>query len=50
LLTYSEKDARHRGGYKATSNSVVAFDEYGTVGVVFETATPFDTHADDGVW
>ena len=44
LLVYSEKDARHRGGYKTSTNSVVAFDERGKqLGVVFETATPFDT-------
>ena len=44
LLVYSEKDAWHRGNYKTTSNSVVAFDENGAqIGVVFETATPFDT-------
>jgi Fic family protein len=44
LLVYSEKDAWHRGNYKTTSNSVVAFDEDGKqLGVVFETATPFDT-------
>ena len=44
LLTHSEKDAWHRGTYKTTSNSVVAFDEHGkALGVVFETATPFDT-------
>ena len=44
LLKYSEKDAWHRGNYKTTSNSVVAFDEDGKqLGVVFETATPFDT-------
>jgi Fic family protein len=44
LLVYSEKDAWHRGSYKTTSNSVVAFDENGAqIGVVFETATPFDT-------
>lgn len=44
LLTYSDKDAWHRGNYKTTSNSVAAFDEHGTqLGVVFETATPFDT-------
>ena len=29
LLAYSEKDARHRGNYKTTSNSVAAFDENG---------------------
>ena len=44
LLAYSEKDARHRGQYKTSSNSVVAFDESGAqIGVVFETATPFNT-------
>src|SRR5665647_604777 len=44
LLVCSEKDAWHRGNYKTTSNSVVAFDENGAqMGVVFETATPFDT-------
>ncbi|MDP1984402.1 MAG: Fic family protein [Sulfuritalea sp.] len=44
LLTYSEKDARHRGNYKTATNSVVAFDADGKqLGVVFETATPFDT-------
>lgn len=44
LLTYSEKDAWHRGNYKTSTNSVVAFDEDGNqLGVVFATATPFDT-------
>lgn len=44
LLVYSEKDTWHRGNYKTSSNSVVAFDEEGKpLGVVFETATPFDT-------
>jgi Fic family protein len=44
LLTHSEKDARHRGQYKTHSNSVAAFDENGTqIGIVFETATAFDT-------
>ncbi len=44
LLAHSEKDAWHRGNYKTSSNSVVAFDEGGKeLGVVFETATPFDT-------
>ena len=44
LLIHSEKDAWHRGNYKTSSNSVVAFDENGAhLGVVFETATPFDT-------
>lgn len=44
VLKYSEKDAHHRGNYKTLSNSVAAFDENGQqVGIVFETATPFDT-------
>ncbi|MEE9342734.1 MAG: Fic family protein [Gammaproteobacteria bacterium] len=44
LLVYSTKDERHRGNYKTHSNSVSAFDESGKeIGVVFETATPFDT-------
>jgi len=44
LLKYSEKDARHRGHYKRLPNSVEAFDEDGrSIGVVFETASPFDT-------
>ncbi len=44
LLVHSEKDAWHRGRYKTSSNSVVAFDENGAqIGVVFETAMPFDT-------
>ena len=44
LLVHSEKDAWHRGKYKTSSNSVVAFDENGAkIGVVFDTATPFDT-------
>ncbi len=44
LLIYSEKDERHRGSYKTAPNSVAAFDEnHIQVGIVFETATPFDT-------
>src|SRR5438128_9673595 len=44
LLVHSEKDERHRGSYKAGPNNVVAFDENGKqIGIVFETATPFDT-------
>lgn len=46
LLVHSQKDERHRGQYKTASNSVAAFDEGGKqVGIVFETATPFDTPA-----
>jgi Fic family protein len=44
LLVHSEKDAWHRGNYKTSPNSVVAFDENGQqIGVVFETASPFET-------
>jgi Fic family protein len=44
LLRYSEKDTRHRGSYKSHPNHVAAFDENGTqIGIVFQTATPFDT-------
>lgn len=43
LLAFSDKDKRHRGSYKTHSNSVVAFDADGKqIGVVFETATPFE--------
>ena len=44
LLRHSAKDERHRGAYKTLSNSVAAFDTQGRpIGVVFETASPFDT-------
>ncbi|EAT58837.1 Fic family protein [Chlorobium ferrooxidans] len=44
LLRHSGKDARHRGQYKTSSNSVAAFDNNSKqIGIVFETATPFDT-------
>lgn len=44
LLVYSTKDERHRGAYKTNPNHVSAFDENGNeIGVVFETASPFDT-------
>lgn len=44
LLRYSEKDTWHRGNYKTQSNSVSAFDEHGAqIGIVFQTASPFDT-------
>jgi Fic family protein len=44
LLGHSQKDERHRGDYKTLSNSVEAFDAEGrSIGVIFETATPFDT-------
>jgi Fic family protein len=44
LLAHSSKDARHRGDYKTNTNHVSAFDADGKeIGVVFETAAPFDT-------
>ncbi|MCL2069427.1 MAG: Fic family protein [Treponema sp.] len=44
LLRYVGKDERHRGEYKKFPNSVVAYDPDGKeIGVVFETASPFDT-------
>ena len=44
LLRYDEKDEWHRGEYKKNSNSVAAFDADGKqIGIVFQTATPFDT-------
>lgn len=44
LLKYSVKDIRHRGEYKKLSNNVEAFDTDGkSLGVVFKTASPFDT-------
>lgn len=44
LLQYSTKDQRHKGEYKKLSNNVEAFSEDGkSLGVVFETVSPFDT-------
>jgi len=44
LLKYSAKDQDHRGNYKRVPNDVQAFGPDGkSVGVVFETATPFET-------
>ena len=44
LLRHSEKDRWHRGQYKTHANTVAAFGESGApLGIVFETATPFDT-------
>jgi Fic family protein len=44
VLKYSAKDARHRGHYKTLANNVEAFGPDGkSLGVVFATATPFDT-------
>jgi Fic family protein len=44
LLRHSDKDERHRGSYKTLPNNIVAFDAEGReVGMVFQTAPPFDT-------
>ncbi|MCL2443031.1 MAG: Fic family protein [Treponema sp.] len=44
LLQYVGKDTKHRGKYKTLCNSVAAFDTQGKeIGIVFETASPFDT-------
>ena len=44
LLIHSVKDERHRGAYKTLPNNVEAFGPDGeSLGIVFETATPFDT-------
>lgn len=44
LLSHSGKDERHRGQYKKLPNHVEAFDESGeSLGVIFATATPFET-------
>lgn len=44
LLRYSSKDGRHRGGWKTLPNHVAAVGPDGRqIGIVFETATPFET-------
>lgn len=44
LLEYSEKDTWHNGRYKKSPNHVEAFSPEGkSLGIVFETATPFET-------
>lgn len=44
LLKYSKKDAKHKGEYKKLENNIVAYDPSGKeIGIVFETASPFDT-------
>ena len=47
LLQYSAKDIRHRGEYKKMPNHVEAFDHDGkSLGVIFETSSPFNTPED----
>jgi len=44
LLKHSSKDIRHRGEYKKLDNHLVAIDANGKeIGIVFKTATPFET-------
>jgi len=44
LLQFSSKDERHKGEYKKISNAVAAYSPEGKeLGIVFETATPFET-------
>lgn len=44
LLAHSTKDERHRDEYKSSPNNVSAFDAEGNeIGIVFETASPFET-------
>jgi Fic family protein len=44
LMKYSDKDQWHKGAYKQLPNHMVATDADGQqVGVVFETASPFET-------
>jgi Fic family protein len=46
LLRYSNKDTWHKGQYKKLPNHVVATDAFGQqIGIVFETASPFETPA-----
>ena len=44
LLKYSQKDDKHRGGYKTQSNQVVAIDDQGqVVGVIFNPSSVEET-------
>ncbi len=44
LLKPSTKDDRHRGNYKTSQNNVVALGPNGEeLGIIFKTATPFET-------
>lgn len=45
LLKYAKKDESHRGEYKKLANNVAAYKDGKQIGIVFETATPFDTPA-----
>ncbi len=43
LLRHSDKDGRHRGGYKTLDNHVIARHPDGADEIIFRTASPFDT-------
>lgn len=44
LLSYSEKDERHRGEYKTIPIKIEAFDNQGKhIGIIFETTSPLET-------
>ena len=44
MLKHSSKDLSHCGEYKKISNNVVAIDANGKeIGIIFKTATPFET-------
>lgn len=46
LLQHTDKDEHHRGAYKKLDNHVEAFGPDGeSLGVIFETASPFETPA-----
>jgi Fic family protein len=43
LLKYSQKDERHKGKYKTVPNNVEAFENGKSIGIVFKTASQFET-------
>ncbi len=43
MLSYSDKDDRHRGNYKTVPNSIAAFKDGKQIGIIFETASPLET-------
>ncbi|WP_027119827.1 Fic family protein [[Mycoplasma] testudinis] len=43
LMIFSDKDQYHKGNYKTVSNHVVSTKDGEIQGIIFQTATPFDT-------
>lgn len=43
LMRYSDKDASHRGEYKKVENRVAAFRDGKMIGMIFETASAYET-------